>query len=52
MSWEKWLLVAFFSFEALAVIGRIGRPRKPITNQEAILAVVLWVCWAVLVVRA
>lgn len=52
MTFIKWLLVTWFAVEALTTISRIGKPRAPLSNTEAITYVITWGIFAVLVVLA
>lgn len=41
MPWYIWLLIADLSLSALAKVATVGRPRKPLTGYDAVVAVVV-----------
>lgn len=42
MNWFDWLLVAYFSINALIIIGIIGKDREPITPTTAVFVVIIY----------
>lgn len=41
MNWFTWVLVAWFTFSAYAILNAIGKPREPISRNRATGATVI-----------
>lgn len=52
MSWQKWVLIAVQAINALATVYMIGKPRKAIDHETALIVVVVNVALCALVVTA
>ena len=50
MSWQQWVLVAWDALGALTTVSSIGKPRKPIDPDLAVVMIVVQVGLIALVV--
>lgn len=41
MSWQQWTLIAWYALGILATVGTIGKPRKPIDPDLAVVMIVV-----------
>lgn len=41
LSWQQWLLAAFFGFNSLVTIAFIGKDRKPLEPVTAMIVVII-----------
>lgn len=41
MSWQQWVLAVYFGLGALTTVGTIGKPRKPIDPDLAVVMIVV-----------
>lgn len=40
MPWQVWVILALFAVNALAVVLKVGAPRKPLTSGDAVAVLV------------
>lgn len=52
MSWPKYVLLAWWTFSCLLVVGKIGKPQRPTTPAVAVGSLVIFAILATLVVLA